>query len=170
MVELKVCFILLLLLLWPSVTQAEVYEWTDSKGVIHFTDDFLSVPDAFRNSRNLTVRREAIEKRRSVEASVAKEVSENAPPQDSLPREDPGPREHEVSELSSPVIYYNPENVAIVVVNSVAPQKKHCLLRHRCEPAFRPNFNDRRFIHPSAFNRASHLSIRPKKAFRSARR
>jgi len=40
---------LLIILLACSAAQAEVYQWTDVKGVVHFTDNLDKVPFKYRN-------------------------------------------------------------------------------------------------------------------------
>lgn len=32
-----------------SISWAETYKWVDEKGTVHFTQDFNSIPDRFRN-------------------------------------------------------------------------------------------------------------------------
>jgi len=66
----------------------------------------------------------------------------------------PEPKESKAPPL---IIYYNPQYFQIVVVNSFArPAKKE-----KSRGVFRPSFDDRRFIHPSAFDGGSRQFIRP---------
>src|SRR5437764_13161192 len=39
---------LLLLLAWPTVSPAEIYRWTDERGVTHYSEGFASVPEQYR--------------------------------------------------------------------------------------------------------------------------
>ncbi len=58
--------ILFVILLCFSTTQssAEVYKWTDDKGVVHFTDDMMQVPEKYRTTiQRMGVTEEKIEKR-----------------------------------------------------------------------------------------------------------
>ena len=40
------------------VRAADVYQWTDSRGVIHFTDDLYAVPESIRRSEQLVIRKD----------------------------------------------------------------------------------------------------------------
>jgi len=40
---------LIILLLTSSAVYADLYEWTDNKGVVHFTDDLGKVPESLRS-------------------------------------------------------------------------------------------------------------------------
>jgi predicted aspartyl protease len=39
---------LLVLLAWPTVSPAEIYRWTDERGVTHYAEGFASVPEQYR--------------------------------------------------------------------------------------------------------------------------
>jgi Domain of unknown function (DUF4124) len=158
-----------LLILWPSFIGAEIYQWTDPRGVIHFTDNFSSIPDSLRNSPNLIIRHETPTRGKFSEVPSAAEsrVKEVTPPPQ---LSEVGSRELELSEFSPPVIYnspppvvyYIPQDVQIVVVNPVVghPHGKFCPTPGACGRVFRPNFNDRRFVHPSVFNGGSRQFVR----------
>ena len=158
-----------LLILWPSFVGAEIYQWTDPRGVIHFTDDSSSIPESLRNSPKLIIRHETPTRGRFSEIPPAPEspVSEVIPP--SQPPE-VSSRELELGEFSppviydspSPVVYYVPQDVQIVVVNPVVGHLhgKFCPTPGGCGRIFRPNFNDRRFVHPSVFNGGSRQFVR----------
>jgi len=49
-------WVLLALLLFAGQANAELYQYEDAKGVIHYTDDLGNVPEAYRN--DVKVRRE----------------------------------------------------------------------------------------------------------------
>jgi hypothetical protein len=179
-VKLRVCLALLVLSLCPSFVGADVYQWTDPRGVVHFTDNFLSVPDAFRNSPKLIIHHDVEPKRKSSEISTAEEPSGKGVIDAPQAPEAAGPREQELSGPSQPVIYhspppvvyhnpppvvyYSPQYFQIVVVNPAVrhPHKKPCLIPEGCKPSFRPNFDDRRFIHPSVFDGGSRRLVHPK--------
>jgi hypothetical protein len=44
------------LLLATSIATAQIFQWTDVKDVIHFTDNPYSIPESIRNSSALIVR------------------------------------------------------------------------------------------------------------------
>jgi len=45
---MKRIFIILLFLFSTELSFAEVYKWVDEKGVFHFTDDILQIPEKYR--------------------------------------------------------------------------------------------------------------------------
>jgi len=63
--------------------------------------------------------------------------------------------------IATTVVTYAPQEV-IVVVNSNSPQPNvhPCNFGNHCKPASRPDFTDRRYIHPSVFDGGSRRSIR----------
>ncbi|NWG02412.1 MAG: DUF4124 domain-containing protein [Syntrophaceae bacterium] len=44
----KILIIILFFISFTGISLGEVYKWVDEKGVIHFTDDILLVPDKYR--------------------------------------------------------------------------------------------------------------------------
>ncbi|MEW6376050.1 MAG: DUF4124 domain-containing protein [Thermodesulfobacteriota bacterium] len=48
MINMKDIFFILLLLFTTELSYAEVYKWVDEKGGVHFTDDFLQIPEKYR--------------------------------------------------------------------------------------------------------------------------
>jgi len=42
-------FILLFILFLTEISNAQVYKWLDEKGVLHFTDDMMQVPERYRS-------------------------------------------------------------------------------------------------------------------------
>ena len=51
--DMKVIFIVLVLLLTifgGEVSCAEVYKWVDEKGIVHFTDDMMQIPERYRGT------------------------------------------------------------------------------------------------------------------------
>ena len=147
------------LLLPAAPVNAELFQWTDSRGVIHFTDNFYSVPEYLRGSPQLVVRQDVEITARFSEAPAQAEqpLSEEKRP------EVGSPSEPEPSKIPQPIIHYNPQSIQIVVVHSIVrrPKEKRCLFPEGCVPAFRPNFNDRRYIHPSVFNGGPQQHLQP---------
>lgn len=144
-----------LLLLFSSASSgAEIFQWTDSRGVIHFTDSLDSVPESLRNSPSLIIRQDFDTGRSVAEAS---NQDESIAPEPTVPPKAP--------EAVTPpnIIYYTPRHTEIVVINTTVVQsRKHsCLPPANCQGLFRPNFEDRRFIHPSVFDGGSRQFIRP---------
>lgn len=152
------------LILFPAYVRGEVYQWVDGRGVIHFTDNLHSVPGPVRGSPGLIIRED-------IDSSGSGEIflipDENVvfepvgQPQD---REAVAPPEPE--KAAPPTnIFYSPQQT-IVVINStvIHPRKRACRTPGGCQGAFRPNFNDRRYIHPSVFDGGSRQYIRPESA------
>ncbi|MGH7830539.1 MAG: hypothetical protein ACREP8_10225, partial [Candidatus Binatia bacterium] len=129
---------------------------------------FYSVPEYLRGSPQLVVRQDVEITARFSEASAQAEepLSEEKPP------EMTSPPEPEAGKSIQPIIHYNPQSVQIVVVNSIVRRhkEKRCFLPEGCAPAFRPDFNDRRFIHPSAFDPGGSRQFIHPGSFRSPRR
>jgi Domain of unknown function (DUF4124) len=46
------------LLMETSIASAQIFQWTDVKGVIHFTDNPYSIPESIRNTSALIVRKD----------------------------------------------------------------------------------------------------------------
>jgi len=157
----KLALGLALLLSFPSFLRAELFQWTDGRGVIHFTDHLESVPEPLRNSPRLIVRQD-----------LAKgEVSSTAPTPPVLTTGEPVAQPKAIEEIEPEpakvipqVVHYQPQYSTVVVVNTIVHQprkKKFCAIPEGCPPAFRPNFNDRRYIHPSVFDGGSRQYIHP---------
>ncbi|HXG53099.1 MAG TPA: DUF4124 domain-containing protein [candidate division Zixibacteria bacterium] len=128
---------------------AEIYQWTDAGGVVHFTDDLTSVPREIRRSAALRIR--------TMEEPKADRAPEEIPvfEPERIPVATP-----EEPRVPEPVIVnYAPGETTIIVVNSGARKRPH---RCRGDCGFRPNFFDRRYIHPSVFNGGSRQYIQPK--------
>ena len=62
------------------------------------------------------------------------------------------PLDAEREPLATTVVTYAPQEVIVVVnSNSGQPNLHPCNFGSNCKPAFRPDFTDRRYIHPSVF-------------------
>ena len=140
------------LLIESSIASAQIFQWTDVKGIIHFTDNPYSIPESIRNSSALIVRKDMDTNSHSssvtsFEPLPAVEISSATNPSDPI---------------ATTVVTYAPQEV-IVVVNSNLGQQPNihpCKFGSNCKPAFRPDFTDRRYIHPSVFDGGSHRYIR----------
>jgi hypothetical protein len=133
----------------------DLYQWIDSRGIIHFTDNLNNVPAKVRASSDLTVRPNFLT------------PSEPAPAPPLLPVPTAESRAEPPAENASPstalqeTIHYAPHETTIIVVNSHRASRLHRCVGNRCAPAFRPDFNDRRYIHPSVFDGGSRQYIQP---------
>jgi len=165
-------FLWLFLLNSAPPVGAELFQWSDARGGIHFTDNPQSVPESLWGSPDLIIRREV---------DLAGSFSEIYAPADifreepvSLPREPERirPQEPEPAGAAQPIIHYNTQHINIVVINNHivrAPKHIPCAVPEGCKPVLKPNFNDRRFIHPSVFDGGSRQFIHPE-SLKSARR
>ena len=152
--KLSLFLLMLSTLFFHSPLGAQLFQWTDNRGVIHFTDNLHSVPASLRASPLLIIREDIdIRGVNSSEPVWAPDVPEVV----SSPEPEP-------PKVAPPVIHYSPQDIAIVVVNSIVhhPRRHPCPGPARCQPqVFRPNFDDRRYIHPSVFNGGSRQYIHP---------
>jgi hypothetical protein len=142
------------LLMETSIASAQIFQWTDVKGVIHFTDNSYSIPESIRNSSALIVRKDMDTKKHSsvtiFDPVRAPEIPSATSPFDA----DPKP-------IATTVVTYVPQEVIVVVnPNSGQPSVHLCNFGSNCKPAFRPDFTDRRYIHPSVFEGGSRRYVR----------
>jgi len=145
----------LALFISSSARAAVIYQWTEN-GVLHFTDSLSLVPEPVRRSSSLTVR-EMSDSSSATRPQVATPAVE--PPQPGT-----GPFAEAIPVAFEPLVtVYAPEETTIVVVNSDVrqPIKHPCKLTPHCKPIFRPDFNNRQYIHPSVFNGGSRQYIHP---------
>jgi hypothetical protein len=133
-------------LIQSSLASAQILQWTDSKGVIHFTDNPYLISESIRSLPTFTVRRD-LDTKNNPSAEISAPLPALA---DSIAtnRLDTGPNQTETS-----VETYAPQEVNIVVSNSNLQQAnaRPCKFIN-CKPVFRPNFDDRHYIHPSVFD------------------
>jgi hypothetical protein len=159
------CAALFSLFLWlfPVVAAGEVYQWTDDRGVIHFTDSLQSVPADMRGSPDLTIRTDIKNEPFEIPAApLSPEEEAGLEPQRRGVAVSSGPEQEEVLPQ---VIHFHPQTFNIIVNNTRIhrhpDKKKRCLIPEGCRPTFKPRINDRRYIHPSVFNGGSRQYIRP---------
>ncbi|MGH7833759.1 MAG: DUF4124 domain-containing protein [Candidatus Binatia bacterium] len=147
--------ILVLLAVGLSVpVQAEIFQWTDSKGTIHFTDDYYRVPPSLKGSGRLIIRRDL------PSGGPAFRVGEEEAGLDAAKTQEP-PLEQELGPAPAAVVSYDSHDIQ-VVVNSFGSlsSSKHCLATERCRPRARFDFNDRRYVHPSVFDNTHEPRVR----------
>ena len=142
------------LLMETSIASAQIFQWTDVKSVIHFTDNPYSIPESIRNSSAFIVRKDMDTKSPSSVTTFdplpAAEISSATNPLDA----DPTP-------IATTVVTYAPQEVIVVVNSNSRPPNVHpCNFGSHCKPAFRPDITDRRYIHPSVFDGGSRRYVR----------
>lgn len=163
-------FALALAFTLPRPAWAQVFQWSDARGVIHFTDNASAIPESVKGSPQLIIRGDFDMRARSSEISTPPEIVRPEPASQPKAPEVVSPPEPEPTKVAPPIIYYNPQYFTIVVVNSIVRQPRRiCPIPEGCRPVFQPNFDDRRYIHPSAFNGGSRQFIQPE-LFPPARR
>jgi len=75
----KIIFVILFLCI-TELAFGEVYKWVDEKGVVHFTDDIMQIPEKYRPQiKILEYPEEAIETRIENESPSQKTVEETQP-------------------------------------------------------------------------------------------
>ena len=164
-------FLWMLILFSPTLASAEFFQWTDSRGTIHLTDNLHSVPEDVRGSPGLIIRRDLDVTGGSSGISIQPENrSEESPSQPKSP-EVVSPPEPEQKTVAPPNINYSVQQTTIVVINSIVNHSRRhpCPGSEGCQGVFRPNFDDRRYIHPSVFNGGSRQYVQPE-LFPSPRR
>jgi hypothetical protein len=144
--------------------RAEIFQWTDAKGTIHFTDDYGRVPSSLKGTNRLIVRSDLPSNANAPSAREEEPNPEAAKAQDVSP-------EQQESPAPPAVALYDIGDIE-VAVNSFGGVRagKRCLAGARCAPRARFDFNDRRHIHPSVFDNASRgASGRHRSFFRGPR-
>jgi hypothetical protein len=139
--------VLILLALGLSAqAQAEIFQWTDSKGTIHFTDDYDRVPPLLKGSDRLIIRSDLPSGSPTFPAREEEARLDAIKPQE--------PPEPESSPAPAAGVYNDSRDIQ-VVVNSFGNLNggKHCLVPKSCRSQARFDFNDRRYIHPSVFDK-----------------
>jgi hypothetical protein len=149
--------LLIWLVLAAPVFATDLYQWTDARGVIHFTDHLNNVPAAVRASGSFTVRQNFLKPSEAgPPAPVPALPSLEIPAQPASERVLPNNVEHVTT------VHHQPQEITIIVVTSQPVRRANRCIGDRCAPAFRPDFNDRRYIHPSVFdNGGSRQYIQP---------
>jgi hypothetical protein len=140
----------------PSrLAEAQVFQWTDAKGVLHVTDNPYSIPTSVRNSPLLIVRTDW----HSVSAPLAQKSD---PPPAPVEPGETAEAENYGRQALPPQIVYVPQELNIVVVKRAGFHKKNpCRTAGECKSVFRPDFTNRRYVHPSVFTGGSRQYIHP---------
>jgi hypothetical protein len=142
-------------LMEAGVMAAEIFQWTDARGILHFTDNPYSIPETVRNSSMLIVRHDLPDS----QSFPTPFIKPPAPP---IEIGQTDKTNGDAGRSPSPVITYAPREVTIIVVNSNTRLKRNpCKSVIDCRPAFRPDFSNRQYIHPSAFSGGSRQYVRP---------
>jgi Domain of unknown function (DUF4124) len=154
-IRLSTLAILLAILGSLPSAQAQVFQWTDPRGVLHVTDNPYSVPESVRNSSSLIVRTDW--------HSVSRTAAERPdPPPAPVQPDETSQSESYGTQLPAPQITYAPTELNIVVVNRARFHKKDpCRAAGGCKTVFRPDFTNRRYVHPSVFTGGSRQYIHP---------
>ena len=152
------------LLLWvsPAFSIGEVYQWTDPSGVLNFSDNLNSVPEALRESPQLIVRRDLF-----IHETATDPAAQQAYPQETrIEQTEPQPHPVEFNQTN----IYNPPTTSIIVVNSGFRR-----VRKRPFPVYRPHgpsfgrkLKGRQYIHPEAHSGRRRQYIHPE-AYRQPR-
>lgn len=122
----------------------DLFQWTDTNGVLHFTDDISAIPETLRQLSNFTVRKDFFSP--PAPSSERPHRSESPSP--------PKPEATRGSEIDSKppvetIVTDSPEETTIVVVNSgvARPMKNFCGVGSNCKHVVRPDFNRQHFGH-----------------------
>jgi hypothetical protein len=129
----------LFLLMHSLAFGADLFQWTDARGVIHFTDSFDSVPELVRQSASLIVRPGFFSPADQSKSrpSFPERLSATRPPE---PNQD---SQLIANDIGPAPMTYTPQEI-IVGVNSDAQQqvKQLWCVGNKCNRAFRPRFNE----------------------------
>jgi uncharacterized protein DUF4124 len=115
------------LLIESSIASAQIFQWTDVKGIIHFTDNPYSIPESIRNSSALIVRKDMDTNSHSssvtsFEPLPAVEISSATNPSDPI---------------ATAVVTYAPQEVIVVVNSNLRQPNNHpCKLEAIANPPF----------------------------------
>jgi hypothetical protein len=149
----------LLLSLQPAVGGADLFQWIDANGVIHFTDNPYAVPESIQHSGRLLVRKDFL-----VDSQPANDMLiPGVPVQPILSAETKKDFASDSKQPEPTSVTYSPQEINVVIVNSNVRRSKprSCGAGQSCKPGFHPDFNDRQYIHPGVFNGAVRQYIHP---------
>jgi len=142
-----------------AAASADLYQWTDAQGVVHFSDNPQAVPKEMRGSAQVKVRKDFFTitlKAAPAPATQAESSTTSASNPHASANVHPAPE--------TPLqVIYAPQESTVVVINNGGHRAKHHHYQpcHGCAPAFRADFNDRRYVHPSVFSGGARQYIRP---------
>lgn len=157
---IKLLVLGLWLVAWAApALSADLYQWTDARGIMHFSDNPQAVPKEIRNRGLLKMRKDFFPAM-STGAQLAEKTPVDRPA--SSGSDTVTSILVEVNPQPPVQVIYAPQENTIVVVNGQQHAARHQPCRgERCAPAFRPDINDRRHIHPSVFSGGSRQYVRP---------
>lgn len=72
----RILIVILFFLFISEISFAEIFKWVDEKGVVHFTDDILQVPEKYRSEVKKMELPERIEETKAEEESTPKNKEE----------------------------------------------------------------------------------------------
>lgn len=137
-----------------GIAGAEIFQWTDARGILHFTDNPYSIPENIRNSSTLIVRNDL----HQAGGSSSQPAEPVAPWAISSQADEAGSDARRP--LSHIVTYSAPEANIIIVNPNPRVKKNPCVSVHDCRAAFHPERSKRWHIHTSTLNRRSGRSLR----------
>jgi Domain of unknown function (DUF4124) len=151
----SICLLGFFLLMRSLALGADLFQWTDAAGVIHFTDSFNSVPESVRPSPSLIIRTGFF----SPAAPLA--VKQLSIEQPEAIMSEPACDSQLIANNSGPTLVPDAPQKTIVVVNSIAqrPIKPLPCLGGSCNHVFHHRFNDPRHVHQRPFGVGTPTSI-----------
>ncbi len=143
------------LFIQSGLASAQIFQWTDPRGVIHFTDNPQSISDSIRSLPTFTIRRDLVTKNNPPAETFAPLPALADP--NTTNQSDTAPNQAETT-----LETYAPSEVNTVVVSNAnsRPANIHRCKFGNCKPAFRPNFDNRQYIHPSVFDGGPRSRVR----------
>lgn len=146
----------LFLLIFAPSAAGELFQWTDFRGTIHFTDNFLSVPDAARKSSEFLIRNDWGDARQVPFQFAPEPLSTEPAPKAPVPEtpRPPGAKPNQVTQI----VHYNPQHITIVQVTNIVRRREP---KPVTPPTAKRNFDDRQYIHPSVFGSGPQQYIHP---------
>jgi hypothetical protein len=148
-------FSCLFLLIFAPSAAGQLFQWTDFQGTVHFTDNFLAVPESVRRSSDLLIRHDW--GRSEVSAQSTSEPFSTEPAPNVPVPETPRPPEGKADPVNQ-IIYYRPQQITIVQITKIVRSREPELTP---TPRAKRSFDDRQFIHPSVFGGSPQPHIHP---------
>lgn len=143
----SVCLLGFFLLTRSLTLGADLFQWTDATGVIHFTDSFNSVPESLRHSPSLIIRTGFFS---PAPPSAVKQLSIEQP---AAIMPEPAHDSQLIANNSGPTLAPDAPQETIVVVNSITqrPIKPLPCLGSSCNHVSHHRFNDPRHVRQRPF-------------------
>ena len=154
-------YLLLLASLAPVAGAADLFQWIDASGTIHFTDDPRAIPLFIQRSGKLLMRKNFF----PAEESSAKSGAAAAPVAPKLDSEIANQSTFDSNSAdATPATDRPPQEIDTVIVESPRLRRTSpaCPTGRTCKAQlFRPDFNNRQYLHPDVFNGGSRQYIQP---------